>query len=216
MKKITIIILTCLTLTSFAQDSIKVQYQFEADRKSRVLNALQGIQFVSVLTSDTLAYNKKFTLYRQTYSEGQVISTDSVIKCEKKQYKIARGNDTINYIVDICDRLRYDPRMDKFEIHLATKLIEDSVRLVLDYPSLSSDEKIVGTESYVFRAIQITAPDRSFYMATNTWMPILAFTPPMKLSSSASSYCLIEGETPEQFYTKHGIAHYYIYYMKIE
>lgn len=216
MNKIMFIILTSLTFSSLAQDSIRIQYQFESDRKSRVLNSLHGIQFVSVLITDTLAYNKKIMLYRQTYSEGQVVSTDTVIRCEIKQYRVTSGNDTLNYIVDLCDRLKFDPGMETYEIHFATKLIGDSIRLVLDYPSLSIGETIAGTESYLFRTIQNTAPDQTFYMPTNKWKPILAYTPPMKMSSSISSYCLIEGDTPDQFYTKHGISHYYIYYMKIE
>ncbi len=216
MKKLTLILLTCVTLSSFAQDSVRIQYEFETDRKSRILNTLQGVQFVSILTSDTLANGKKLKLYRQTYSEGQITSTDTVIRCEKKVYKISRGNDTINYTVDICDRLKFDSRMGEYEIHFAAKVIEDSIRLILDYPSLSIDEKIAGTESYLFRALHNTEVDRTFYMPTNDWVPILAFTPPMKVSSSLNSYCLIDGETPDQFYTKHGISHYYIYYLKIE
>jgi len=216
MKQTALALLTFWTLSSFAQDSIRVQYKFETDRKSRIIESLQEIQFASISTTDTLAKGKKLMLYRQTFSEGQLTSTDTVLRCEKKAYKIARGKDTINYTVDICDRLKFDARWAEYEIHFATKVIKDSIRLILDYPSLSTDEVIAGSESYLFRALQKTDKDKAFYIPTNNWVPILAFTPPMKVSSSANSYCLLDGETPEQFYTKHGILHYYIYYLRIE
>ena len=216
MKKTALTLLTFWALCSFAQDSIRVEYKFGTDRKSRIIQSLQKIQFATISTTDTLAKGKKLMLYRQTFSEGQLTSTDTVLRCEKKVYKITRGNDTLNYTVDICDRLKFKSQWQEYEIHFATKFIKDSIRLILDYPSLSTDEIIAGSESYLFRALQKTDKEQAFCIPTNHWVPILAFTPPMKVSSSANSYCLIDGETPEQFYTKHGILHYYIYYLRIE
>jgi len=44
------------------------------------------------------------------------------------------GNDTIVYQINTCDRITFDPSLEKFSILLAGKMEEDNLKLLIRYP----------------------------------------------------------------------------------
>lgn len=216
MKKALLIALTLCSMELYSQETVQMKYESITDRVSRVVNDLNGIKMMSVLTYDTAAYDKKIILIRKTYTEGIVTATDTIIRCEVKEYEVVSGDDILIYKVDICDRLRFDRSMEEYKIIFASKFENDSINSIVSYPSLSAEGVLEGDDAYQFRALQPTGADRTFNLTLSQWTPIIALTPAMKLSAISSSFCLIDGDTPDKFYENHGIAHYYIYFMKIE
>lgn len=179
MKRFLIISFLLFTLSSFSQkDSTLVYFEYVENEDLRLINELSGIQMITLSCSDTLMHNKHFFLSVYEYFEGQLKSVDSLnMTCVDQEYSMITGEDTIVYTVNYCDYICFDEHKDKFSMRLAGKLIDDSLNLIIKYPSFVVKRKLKGNKEFSLREV-ISENGKDAKIKVNSKVPVFAYTSP--------------------------------------
>ncbi|HRW62973.1 MAG TPA: hypothetical protein P5132_05775 [Bacteroidales bacterium] len=217
MKRFLIISFLLFTLSSFSQkDSTLVYFEYVENEDLRLINELSGIQMITLSCSDTLMHNKHFFLSVYEYFEGQLKSVDSLnMTCVDQEYSMITGEDTIVYTVNYCDYICFDEHKDKFSMRLAGKLIDDSLNLIIKYPSFVVKRKLKGNKEFSLREV-ISENGKDAKIKVNSKVPVFAYTSPFDSGGGIKSYCLLEGDDPKNWFQKYNIKHYYIFFLEIK
>lgn len=216
MKKKIHILLILIPFFAFSQNKIKLKYQSTNDREARVYNKLNNILTLSIVCDDDLAKGKKFLIRKEEIIDGKIISNDNLVSCEDKTYSVMLGKDTLKYKVNLCDRTKPFENNDKQKIIFGGKLLKDSLKILVDYPSMTLDEKLKADYSFIFKPLQTENDKGYFELIAGKEYPIIALTPPLKAKNGFSSYCLVNSQKTKNFYKEYNIERYYVYYLKIE
>ncbi len=217
MKNLFITLLSLLTMTpSIAQvDSTIVKYSSIENEDIRAINMLNGIQFLRIECEDVKMKNKKFLLYLDEFKLGEKVNSDTVFNCTNTKYPVIIGQDTMIYYINPCSRARFPEEKNKFTIRLAAKYENDSLSLNINYPNVISDYRLGATKRYSLRPLG-NLQDMKKTIEIGKKTPIVTYTPPYKMSSNINSYCTLSQDSPNLWYTKYDIDHFYVISLKIE
>ncbi len=217
MKNTLHILLILIPFISFTQNKIKLKYESTNDRQTRVYNKLNNVLTLSIVCKDALAKGKKFLIRKEEIVKGEIISNDNLVSCENKTYSIIREKDTLKYKVNLCDRTKIFEKEDKQKIIFGGKFLKDSLKILVDYPSMMTLEgKLKADHSFIFKPLQTENDKGYFKLELGKEYPILAITPPVKAKNGFSSYCLVNSQKTKNFYKEYNIERYYVYYLKIK
>ena len=217
MKRIVIFIFLFIAIKGYAQaDSTTLKYGFITDKYLSLISSMEEIQLISVTSNDTMLYGKKFFLYIQEYRKGTLINEDSLdMTCIEKRIPAVVGKDTIEYVLNTCDHITYTKNFDSFEIIFAGKIVEDSLKLYIRYPTIRLYRKLKAGKDYTFRPFQ-TGNGNAITIPLDKKTPVLLLSPPFKLSNSGGSYCIIDGKPIDSIYRDLNVRHFYVFSMAIK
>ncbi|MGO3707035.1 MAG: hypothetical protein ACTJGD_06120 [Mesonia hippocampi] len=215
MKNILYFFLFIIPFFSFSQESIKLTYKFPKNSETKMYNALNDIILLSITTEDLNAKGKKFLLRKEEIIKGKVKRNDSLLSCKTITRPIITGKDTLNYVVNACNSTQFFESLEKQEIIFGGKFINDSIKIIINYPGISIRSKLKADDSFVLMTLQEKDKEGSFELKIGEEFPIIALTPPIK-GNGYSSYCLIDNKEIKNFYTEYNIDRYYVYYLTIK
>lgn len=159
---------------------------------------------------------KHFFLSIAEYKLGNLIKIDSLgISGIEKRIPIINSKDTMIYILNNTDKIRYDMINTNFKIMVGGKLVEDSLNLMIKYPGMGIMRKLKESERYRLREVQQCGNHR-LGIALNKRIPILAYTSPFEMGAGRNSYCLLADELPEMWHEKFKVKHYYLFFLEIK
>lgn len=217
MKKTILVIATLFPLFGFSQQTIQLSYDNPTEvQESSFYNRLNGIISLTLSCRDTAAIGKKFNIRREEIVDGKTVKTDSLISCKGRHIPVVMKKDTMYYAINLCDRVRFDEDDSVFKIMFGGKFKNDSIYTLVEFPSISADDYLYGNSKYLFKPLQKTDENNGFQIQSGEDYPIIALTPPFNMGSGFGSYCLIDTKQPRNFYEDFKIAHYFIYYLKVE
>lgn len=216
MTKAILIITTILPFLGFSQETINLSYTYPINQETGVNNTLNDIITLSLLCSDKNAKEKAFLITREEIKKGKTVNIDSLTSCKIRVYPIVVNNDTMNYKINLCDRLKFLSEEDDYKVIFGGKFKNDSIQTIVDFPGMSTDTYLKADKNYTFISLQDTDENANFNIETGKDYPIIALSPPLKGQGGFASYCLISSEEPKNFYEDFNIEHYYVYYLRVE
>lgn len=204
-----------LTALHAQQDSTTLHFSYP-DREQMLINQLNDIQYLKLTCTDTLMRGKRFLLLIEEYRNGQRTVADSTnLKCEEEVMEIKSGEKIFLYHLNTCDKLKFDTEADSFILSLAGKLTGSDFTLLTAYPGIQNRHKLKGSDAYSLRTLSCDADER-MRVPVGTLTPILAYTPPFQLEQGGASYCVLGTRSYQDWYSRFGVEHYYIFSLLIE
>jgi hypothetical protein len=216
MKKMILIGLILISFNVFAQnDSTTIKFEYIENSDLILMNKLNGIQMITMSCNDTLNINKRFHISIAEFENGEIKDIDSLtLPCEILKIPVVVGGDTTIYEMDKCSHVEYTESEKPFKIKFAGKYQNDSLKLIINYPSIILTTKLKGAENYSLREI-VTAGDDYAKIVIGKRTPLLAYTAPFDTGSSFRWYCILDSAKPETWFEKFGVKHFYIIYLEI-
>lgn len=212
LKKI-IIVVTVLASAAicFARnDSVEVMVNYLENTDLRLINSLNGIEYFKVSCADTTMKGKVFKLFFDEYFKGELVKRDSLGECSDELIPVIVGKDTAYYNPDICDKLIFKSYLDSMTIRFVGKTKNDTLKLIIAYPGVRFTKRFAGGEKFMFRKLAFSN------VKPGDAAPILAYASPFELGSGMNYYCILDTESPGNWFEKFNIKRFYIISLKIE
>lgn len=209
-------ILFFLALGYSQENSGKLKYEYIENDYLKAISFIEDVELISLSTTDMSLYGRRFFVYIREYENGRSVKEDSLgLICKEERIPILVGNDTTFYTINICDKISFLKPLDNFKIIFAGKRGQDSLNLVINYPSLRILRKLKGDKTYSLRPY-LTDPNNMLNIPLNKKFPILLYTPPYKISAGVKYYCITDNKPPDLLYTEYNIPHFYLILLAIK
>jgi hypothetical protein len=215
MKLIHILIAPILFYTSslVAQDKVEISYE-SPEGRDRIINELNNIKILEIISNDKEALDKKFTLQIVRYQEGEAdtVFTNGT-NCDIVRIPIVMANgDSAHYIHEPCKSLTYKFKKQDFKITLAGKLQDSTFKMSINYPYGSSTVVLDAQPGFV---LQNPFSDDKRNIKTNTPTPVALYFGGYKQGNS-TFYCLAKTAKAEEMFQKFEVEDYYVFYLTIK
>lgn len=215
MKLIHILIAPILFYTSslVAQDKVEISYE-SPEGRDRIINELNNIKILEIISTDKEALDKKFTLQIVRYQEGEADTVfTNVTNCDIVRIPIVMANgDSAHYIHEPCKSLTYKFKKQDFKITLAGKLQDSTFKMSINYPYGSSTVVLDAQPGFV---LQNPFSDDKRNIKTNTPTPVALYFGGYKQGNS-TFYCLAKTAKAEEMFQKFEVEDYYVFYLTIK
>jgi len=196
-----------------AQDKVEISYDAPEGRE-RIINELNDVKILEIISSDKKAHQKKFTLQIIRFQEGKpdtVFSNGS--NCDMIHIPVPMANgDTATYVHDPCKSLLYLKNTGDFKITLAGKLQDSTFSMSINYPYGSTKIALASKPGYV---LQNPYSDDKRKIETNTPTPVALYFGGYK-QGNGTFYCLAKTAKAEEMFQKFQVADYYVIYLTIK
>ncbi|MBK7570742.1 MAG: hypothetical protein IPI10_03640 [Bacteroidetes bacterium] len=213
MKLLTFLL---LSISALAQnDSTTLHFQYTSSSELAISNELNGIQYISIVSRDTLMHDKQFLLSMKEYKNGKQITEDHFgLNGKVQNIPIINGTDTSYYTFNPSDKVKFPTTDSIFAIQVAGRLEEKDFLLKVNYPGIRFTRTLKGNSAYSLREVQCSA-DHDLKIPINSTVPVLAYTLPFETGQGGNFYCILGSEEVEKWYTKFKVKHYYVFFIEV-
>jgi hypothetical protein len=194
--------------------TIKVGFN---DNEINILADLMDIEKITISFSDTNLIGKKFILTKAEYVNAIKKEEFELVKCSIDTIKTMVGEDTINYIIDQCQRITYSENDTSYSIHfLCDNSKSDTAKIMVRYPYIRTNFFVEKKdESYSLRDL-IACGDYTGNIPLNQKIPVIAFAPPFDMGSGAKGYCILNIKPVDEWNKYYNLKHYVVIYLEIK
>jgi len=215
MNRLLLLFFLSLSVSCYAQiDSTTITIGKIDDNILSTITNLENIQLITLSNKDTTLYGNRFFLFIQEYKDGILKKEDSLdLTCIEKKVPFVIGKDTSYYSINTCDRITFKKPSKIFKIIIAGKIKEDTMHLLIKYPSIIFKRKLKADNTYLFREFKLNGQAR---IPLNKKSPILLYTPPYKISKGINYYCILDNKPIKTIYDKYKIQHFYVFLLAIK
>ncbi|MFT6112246.1 MAG: hypothetical protein ACJAXV_001033 [Bacteroidia bacterium] len=213
MKFTLIALILFYTSSLAAQDNVEISYE-SPEGRDRIINELNDVKILEIISNDKEALDKKFTLQIVRYQEGKpdTVFTNGT-NCDIVKIPVVMANgDSALYIHEPCKSLTYKIKKQDFKITLAGKLQDSTFKMSIHYPYGSSSIVLDAQPGFV---LQNPFSDDKRNIKTNTPTPVALYFGGYKQGNS-TFYCLAKTAKSEEMYQKFQVADYYVFYLTIK
>lgn len=203
-----LIIFFLLILSINAQDSTEIKFVKVENIEQQLANELNNIEIITIVCDDTTMRGKTFKLITTEYQNGELVKTDDYdITCEDIEDE---------FVMIICDRIRFKEKDSEYKIRIALKQEQDSSQFILRYSSFWVDARYFSNKNFELR-VALNKTGEKYIVPIGESTPILTYNPPYEIEEGEMySYCILDTENPGKWYTDYNIDHFYIISLLIE
>ncbi|MPN50029.1 hypothetical protein SDC9_197654 [bioreactor metagenome] len=122
----------------------------------------------------------------------------------------------MTYVLDMLEHAGFRRNLDTYKIIFSGILKNNIFDLYIQYRGLEYHNQLKGKKQYILRTINSCSGTSSKLAIDSTLQPILTYSPPVDTKQGTSSYCMLDEEKVEHWYSKFKIKHYYVIYAEVK